>query len=119
MLFGCFRPQSDLNKDISDLQATPYSNLSLYARTILITDPPGLLFPRTLHSDKAAKQDLMVEPLDILDGWKLMDLLLFYMFHLDYEFFLTWADKLFLNADFFRLRLLLILKWRTLLLKSP
>lgn len=35
------------------------------------------------------------------------------------NFFLTWADKLFLNADFLNLILLLILNWRTLLLKSP
>lgn len=46
-----------------------------------------ILFPRTLHSDKAAKQELMVEPLDILDGWKVMDFLLFYLFHLDGEYF--------------------------------
>lgn len=68
MVSGCFRPQSHLNKDKFALQATSYPNLSLCARTILITDPTVIPPPRTLHSDKAAKQELRVKPPDILVG---------------------------------------------------
>lgn len=64
--------QTTVTSEQGELCSTSYFLPNLYnllcARTILITDPPVILFPRTLHSDKAAKQQLMAEPLDILDG---------------------------------------------------
>ena len=72
---------------------------SLCARKILM-DSPVLFLPGALHSDKVAKI-LMVEQWDLLNRWKLIYLLLLYMFHLNYEYFKVFLLFLFLFFFFF------------------